>query len=209
MMTVQVNTQTQPAIFQGAMAKIVHRLKIMHDDCPESPREWDNLGTMYCEHRRYNLGDKNADDIREYNDKTERDELPEKGYTILPLYLYDHGDITMSTGRFSCHWDSGCVGYIYVSDKDAKENYGWKIITKKRREIIIKHLKAEVETYDQYLTGDVYGFKYQSFAVYPDGTEEPQDDEDSCWGFFGHDPADNGIEDHLPVKLADCEVTRA
>ena len=209
MMTVQVNSQAQPAIFQATVPKIVHRVTIHNDHDPESPREWDNLGTMYCEHRRYTLGDKNADDIRVEDEDTGEVSMPDKGYTILPLYLYDHSGITMSTGRFSCPWDSGCVGYIYVSDKDAIENYGWKIITKKRREIIIKHLKAEVETYDQYLTGDVYGFEYQSFAVYPDGTEEPQDDEDSCYGFYGSNHTDNGIEDHLPVKLAECEVTGA
>lgn len=27
------------------------------DDSPESPREWDNVGTMVCWHRHYKLGD--------------------------------------------------------------------------------------------------------------------------------------------------------
>jgi len=31
--------------------------KIVADMNPESPREWDNVGTMVCSHRRYNLGD--------------------------------------------------------------------------------------------------------------------------------------------------------
>lgn len=206
MLAIETHQNAQPAIFTGSMAKIENRLKIIQDNSPESPREWDNLGTMFCEHRRYNLGDKNAQDISVYNYKTEQRETPDKGYTVLPLYLYDHSGITMSTGRFSCPWDSGCVGYIYVSDKDAKENYGWKIITKKRREIIAKHLKAEVETYDQYLTGDVYGFEFESVAVYPDGREEVQDT-DSCWGFYGSDPEKNGMADHLIVDIKDCEVT--
>lgn len=209
MLAIETHHNAQPAIFVGTTAKVVHRLKIMHDDSPESPREWDNLGTMYCEHRRYTLGDEKADDIRVEDEDTGEVSMPDKGYTILPLYLYDHGGITMSTGRFSCPWDSGCVGYIYVSDKDAKENYGWKIITKKRREIIAKHLKAEVETYDQYLRGDVYGFWFESFAVYDDGREESLDDSDSCWGFYGSDPAENGIAEHLIVDLADCEITGA
>jgi len=206
MLTIETHNQAQPAIFTGSMAKIENRLKIIQDNSLESPREWDNMGTMYCEHRRYNLGDKNAQDISVYNYETEQRETPDKGYTILPLYLYDHSGITMSTGRFSCPWDSGCVGYIYFSDKDAKENYGWKIITKKRREIIAKHLKAEVETYDQYLTGDVYGFEFESVAVYPDGREEVQDT-DSCCGFYGSDPEKNGMADCLIVDIKDCEVT--
>jgi hypothetical protein len=33
------------------------RLLITTDIDPESPREWDNFGAMYCWHSRYNLGD--------------------------------------------------------------------------------------------------------------------------------------------------------
>jgi hypothetical protein len=40
-------------------------------------------------------------------------------------------------------------------------------------------LKGEVETYDQYLRGDVYG--YRVFKV-ENGEEEELD---SCWGFYG------------------------
>ena len=36
-----------------------YTLKIVHDDDGGNPRDWDNLGTMLCWHRQYNLGDKN------------------------------------------------------------------------------------------------------------------------------------------------------
>ena len=35
-----------------------YELKIVQDTDPESPRTWDNLGTMVCFHKRYELGDK-------------------------------------------------------------------------------------------------------------------------------------------------------
>ena len=43
---------------------------------------------------------------------------------ILPLYLYDHGGISMSTGSFvgkapHAEWDSGIVGYIYIDKETA------------------------------------------------------------------------------------------
>lgn len=46
-------------------------------------------------------------------------------YVILPLYLYDHGSITMSTGAFSCPWDSGQVGWIYASKKTFIDETGY------------------------------------------------------------------------------------
>ncbi len=31
--------------------------RVVRDESPESPRDWDNTGTMCCWHRRYHLGD--------------------------------------------------------------------------------------------------------------------------------------------------------
>lgn len=36
-------------------------LEVMTEDYPQSPREWDNLGTMVCWHKRYGLGDEQPD----------------------------------------------------------------------------------------------------------------------------------------------------
>jgi hypothetical protein len=101
-------------------------------------------------------------------------------YIILPLYLLDHSGISMSTGSFNDPWDSGQVGFIFVSVADAKKEWGWKVLTEKRRRHIEDILRGEVETYDQYLTGDVYGYILEG----PDGEEL-----DSCWGFFGEEYA--------------------
>lgn len=153
-----------------------YNLKIIYDECAESPREWDNLGTMVCFHRRYNLGDK--------HNFSSPDEIPEARIT-LPLYLYDHSGITMSTSPFSCPWDSGQVGVIYLTDEKIKaEGLG-----DRTDEELIKYLVGEVETYDQYLRGDVYGY-----VVTKDNTcehcEHTEEEEiDSCWGFFGTEAA--------------------
>jgi len=195
--------------------------RIIHDDFQlESPREWDDLGTMVCWHKRYNLGDEqprstfqiwlldiagecltekdgHADEWypwAEYNNISNEQILEKlwnfahKHYIILPLYLYDHSGISISTSSFNgrahhAEWDSGQVGWIYVSIADVKEEYGWKNLTQKRRAKIEKYLRNEVETYDQYLTGEVYG--YQVF-----NTNENVDDDkmlDSCYGFYGLD----------------------
>jgi len=171
-------------------------LKIIQDHDADSPREWDNLGIMYCEHSRYNLGDKNAEDPRDENGNLRKDIL------YLPLYLYDHSGITMRTTGFSCPWDSGRVGIIYVTKKKIKQENGWKVLTKARKEKILQYLKNEVETYDQYLTGDIYGYVVEETEE-EDGSKN---ETDSCWGFYGSDPATNGMADQLMLPLSEYEI---
>jgi hypothetical protein len=143
-------------------------------------------------------------------------------FISLPTFLYDHSGLRMSTGRFSCPWDSGQVGFIYVSREKVREEYGWKVITKKREEKIRGYLRDEVKVYDQYLTGDVYG--YTVYEALP-GLREALDisdeeacdwqtiigdidldnDEfceevDSCWGFYGEESAKEEAESSVRYR---------
>jgi hypothetical protein len=109
-----------------------YRLEIMQDSCPESPREWDNIGTMVCSHRRYDLGDEQAKNIAEYSswDEWLQGEVydlygGEDNVVCLPLYLYDHSGITMNTTGFSCPWDSGQVGWIYATKQKFRDETGY------------------------------------------------------------------------------------
>ena len=153
-------------------------VKIYYDMDPESPREWDNVGTMLCAHRNYNLGDEQLDtslyESWQEVEKMLKDER--KAVIVLPLFLYDHSGITMyTTGdtRYRQHeaWDSGQVGFIYCTQEDIDRE--WDGDSDKAKEYLI----GEVKTYDQYLTGDVYGFTITN----PKNNEEI----DSCWGFYG------------------------
>lgn len=100
--------------------------------------------------------------------------------------------ITMKTTPFSCPWDSGQVGFIYAKKADLKREFGWKRMSPQREDDIRQYLKAEVETYDMYLRGEVYGFSIEGH----DG--EPID---SCWGFYGDDPFTNGMAEHIDPEL--------
>lgn len=246
-------------------------LKIMVDEDLQNPREWeDNLGTMVCFHRRYNLGDQHSyRDPREFLEElanefinsekattilkrkadeefgqyyvtqdeeckyvidsesgynpfyryvydTEQEamddleaekqywvenyalqeledeelmEIIEANAVILPLYLYDHSGITMSTQPFSCRWDSGQVGWIYVTHEDIVKEYGDLDIEKAK-----KVLEGEVETYDQYLTDDVYGFVLE---------DKNGDVIESIWGFHGLDYLEEELKYVLPKEYQD------
>ncbi len=156
-------------------------VEVHHDDDPFSPREDDNLGTMVCWHRRYDLGDRQIKD-GEFDSPADimaaivADEGPLQ--IALPLYLYDHSGITMRTSGFgdvdAAGWDWGQVGFIYISEKKVIAEYG--SLNKESHDQAMACLQGEVETYDQYLTSAVYGYIIKG----PDG-----DHLDSCWGFYG------------------------
>lgn len=149
-------------------------IEIYPDEIPENPRTvWDNLGTIVCNHRRYDFTDKDT----EYNVDT----IPFKDVISLPLYLLDHSGITMNTTGFDCPWDSGQVGWIYVKKDTAQSEYG--DLTPECIEKIKGVLRSEVKTYDHYLTGSVYGYTIKD----KDGEEI-----ESLWGFYG-DHKESGL----------------
>lgn len=141
------------------------KIEIHQDEWGESPREWDNLGTMVIFHPRYNLGDKHS--FRSAEDAIEFMNNAQDDIYWLPVYMYEHSGITISTTPFGCRWDSGQVGFIYVTKEHADKE---GVID------ALAVLEGEIENLDQYIRGENYGYK----VIDGEGTEV-----DSCWGFLG------------------------
>lgn len=138
-----------------------HTIEIHYDEGGWNPREWDNAGIFVMFHNRYNFGDKhnfnNPDELDEY--------LADNNMLVLPVYMYDHSGVTIKTTPFGCRWDSGQIGYIYMSAEDAKAYQNPYEV-----------LDHEIKVLDSYLRGEVYGYK-----IFDDEGEEL----DSCWNFIG------------------------
>lgn len=179
-------------------------ISIETDDDPESPRDWDNLGKLICFHKRYDLGDKHNlrhEDFRGWAELEQHLRRELGAVVVLPLYLYDHSGITISTTPFNCPWDSGQIGFAYVTRETILKEYAAKSVTKALLAKVEKGLRGEVETYDQYLRGEVYGYTV---------TDRTGEQLDSCWGFYGSDyclaqakeAADTYADDHEATLAA-------
>ena len=117
-----------------------------YDDCPESPREWDNIGTFYTwQHNRISPDENNFSDAIEFIS------------SILGESAYEHGDIVFSLGCES-GWDSGTVGVIFAEKKKIYEEFGVKRLTKEIREKIENIFTSELATYTQWANGEIYDF---------------------------------------------------
>lgn len=167
-------------------------VRTYHDESPDNPRSWDNFSKMICFHKRYDLGDNHDYKSNDFSGWEELKEQIEKDYNvgvILPLYLYDHSGITISTSSFSCQWDSGQVGWVFCTKEEMDSN--WIELSgqdkEERSEVLIK---GEVETYDQYLRGDVYGYRVFKVETCDKGCEH-EEELDSCWGYYGEEECMN------------------
>jgi hypothetical protein len=134
-----------------------------------------------------------------------------------PLYLYDHSGITISTGSFSCPWDSGQVGFAFVTYDTIRKEQSCKAVTEKHKAWAARMIDCETETYDTYLTGQVYGYISQVATAWDsDGEASEWEDLDSCWGYYGDfdksglaESALDSITGHMKTRPQELAIFRA
>jgi hypothetical protein len=175
-----------------------YTVRIYQDDDVTDPRvDMDHLGVMVCFHQRYTLGDRGhgfrEDEYTSWSAVKDAIDAENDPAIALPLRLFDHSGISMSvgSGAHQCDpggWDSGQVGWIFMTKKVARENFG-KRLTKAVLAKIEACLEAEVEEYDQYLTGDVYWYEVE---------DANGDTVDSCGGLYGFKWAKEAAEEAVP-----------
>ena len=159
-------------------------LEIYQDESGFSPREWDNMSTLYCWHKNYNLGDSHDYEYPQHF----LDTVDRENDILVSLYFFEHSGCSISTSPFICPWDSGQVGWAYISKETIIKEYGE--FTEENKAMALRCLEAEVETYDHYIQGSVYGY------ILKDAWDR---EIDSCWGFYGYDHEKSGLFDHAGV----------
>lgn len=134
-----------------------YEIKIENDENAWNPREDDNVTTMICFHKRYNMGDQhnvNGDDYSGWDEMEEAIKAEHEVLIMKPLYMMEHGNISVSTSPFGCGWDSGRLGIVFI----ARENLNYFGITDLTDDKLERILEGEVKEYDQYLRGEVYQY---------------------------------------------------
>lgn len=143
--------------FQHANRKVV----VSIDEDPPHPRkDWTPLGTIIHWHRKYDFGEFIERDVDSTIESLMKQWLLDNKnvevVSILPLYLFDHSGISLSTKPFGCVWDSGQVGWIYLSKDEAEESFEY--LSQDFESI----LNQEIESYDDYLNDRCY--QYEVFS---------------------------------------------
>ena len=107
---------------------------------------------------------------------------------VIPVYMYEHGNVALSTKPFGCPWDSGRVGFALLSREKLLNEYGRKYITNKLNETLAKVLEAEVQAYSAYLNGECYGVHI---------LEEDGELIDCEYGYYGYQAAVASAEAYM------------
>ena len=170
-------------------------LKIFQDEnYDDSSRSWDNLGTIIAWHRRYSLSDKDAPKIDSSGWKEWKEENPLA--VCLPLFMLDHSGLAFSTTSFNDYWDSGQLGFIFVTKEKLIKEFG--DCSDKNIKKATKILNGEIETLNQEHGGEVYYFTITRYKTCDCCKHTEEEIVDSCGGFIGK------FEEVKKQILSDC-----
>jgi hypothetical protein len=201
------------------------RLRVKYDDDPQDPADSISTIRVVTWHAKYRIGDEQpskspTEYIELLLDADTRNMPQEDIWNLfsdiaiwLPVYGYDHSGLTISCSPFSCPWDSGRLGFVYVLIADVLRENNASELTQKLRDDTLARLRSRVSYFDDYLTGRVYD-------VVLDETRNPYAEltDDVSWsnvynvgGFSGSDSSVAADISHfmsIPEKVARTALDR-
>lgn len=121
---------------------------------------------------------------------------------VLPVSIYDHGNVSYQVGFPSDPWDSGNAGLIFATRKSLDETQGEGETPSD--EDLTKWLTGEIDEYSKWANGECFGFRI---------TDRNGDEVDSCWGFIGEEYATEAAKEavpnaeDMPARLRTCRFS--
>ena len=203
----------------------VYRARIEYDEEPLNPREFEgNRCKLYMWWNGYDLGDKkpynspleyilvalmekylpdvNCEDITVSKMIMALNSKASDKIKIMPIFVYEHSGITISTGNdypYNDRWDGGLGGYAII-EREKEELYHddeWA----KAADIIT----AEVNEYDMYLTGSCYGYIEDTYI----GGGKWEENTENCWGYLTDKYGDELVVAILGETITEEEAIKA
>lgn len=162
-----------------------HFLELWYDEWDENPLRYACCSVDIQDNRHGGCwvgSDYNWDDYKGVRDKCadlddsyhkNLKQIIRKGGVVLPVYCYEHSGITFKCSSFSDPWDSGQVGYAYMTTEQITELGFPK--GKRRKAVAEEYIRHMVGSMAAYANGDIYGF-----TIYDKNGEVM----DSCGGFY-------------------------
>ena len=174
--------------------KFLRRVRVFQDDMPRNPlEEFDMVFKFFLDSRNVEIISKGAERPIEPWETWAKGETVETckrkpGLFALPVYFYDHSRIALSLTSFSDPWDSGCAGFMYVEESKFCKDFN---LDKFDPVKALKVAKEELETIQQWMDGEVFGYCV-------DERESPNGDwqeTESCWGYYGIEGIKSALEE--------------
>ena len=155
-----------------------YNVETHYDLTPENPREMGNICKIIVCNRKYVLGDINLkeNDFNSFDDFFNKMKRKYNPFVILPLYVLDHSGLHLSLTRL-CQWDSSLIGVILIKKRELKNGFKLKKVTDNEITLAKTVINQELQTYNDYLVGNVYGFK-----IFENGEVV-----NSVWSFYDYD----------------------
>lgn len=163
-----------------------YTINIEYDECPESPREWDDLSTIYSNHKRYSPDNHGIDEIIVDDENEEKGwRLNLDGMVALNVWMFEHSCCRFRTNELGegnafgnemyARFDSGWFGIIAMPIEKAKKEWGdnWEKMAK-------QYMKGCIGEYCQWVNGQVY-----VYGIIAKNGEIV----DSCGGYYDADEA--------------------
>lgn len=189
-----------------------HVIEIHRDDDAESPNNWWDEGVfLVYEHRQFHVEREGFDPrlIADYLNSPEEDQVNSvyKNYRIYPVEAYIHSGVALKLfdGKKTCRFDSSVTGFVLISkekiDCDLQRNHNKQLRDKTDEEIYRHFAQGLLDTWNQYLSGDVYGFETYRVKKCSSCGNEEKTFMDSCWGYYGDDHEASGLLDEARGEI--------
>lgn len=139
-----------------------------------------------------------AEMAESFSEREKLDMIEATGEIVwLPISMYDHSGITIwlggKGGHVDAQWDCSTIGFAYVEKCTAEKEGALRADKnglynghKSWQEWAYAMMENEMKIYNQYVTGEVFGYTIEGGDGYCSN---------SCWGFYGTDEIPRMIEE--------------